>query len=55
MQASLKDFVVAIPGATLKADAMFTGVSTNSQTVAPGNLFIALRGERLARSAIASW
>jgi UDP-N-acetylmuramoyl-tripeptide--D-alanyl-D-alanine ligase len=46
MQASLKDFVVAIPGATLKADAMFTGVSTNSQTVAPGNLFIALRGER---------
>ncbi len=46
MQAALNTFVTAIPGATLTADALFTGVSTNSQTVAPGNLFVALRGER---------
>ncbi len=46
MQAALNEFVNAIPGATLSADAAFTGVSTNSQTVAPGELFVALRGER---------
>lgn len=46
MQAALNEFVTAIPGATLTADAAFTGVSTNSQTIEPGNLFVALRGER---------
>ncbi len=46
MQADLTDFVSAIPGATLSAPARFTGVSTNSQTVEAGNLFVALRGER---------
>ncbi len=46
MQASLKALVNGIPGATLTSDAAFTGVSTNSQTIASGNLFVALRGER---------
>ncbi len=46
MQAALNDFVNAIPGARLSAPAAFNGVSTNSQTVEPGNLFVALRGER---------
>ncbi len=46
MQAALSDVISAIPGATLTAPAQFTGVSTNSQTVAAGNLFVALRGER---------
>ncbi len=46
MQAVLNQFLTAIPGAVLSADAAFTGVSTNSQTVAPGNLFVVLRGER---------
>ncbi len=46
MQAELADLVGAIPGATLSAPARFAGVSTNSKTVEPGNLFVALRGER---------
>ena len=46
MQADLVDFVSAIPGATLSAPARFAGVSTNSQTVEAGQLFVALRGER---------
>lgn len=46
MQAALNELIPAIDGATLTADARFTGVSTNSQTVEPGNLFVALRGER---------
>ena len=40
MQADLTDFVAAIPGATLSAPARFTGVSTNSQTLEAGNLFV---------------
>ena len=46
MQATLADLLPSIPGARLTAPADFTGVSTNSQTVAAGNLFVALRGER---------
>lgn len=46
MQAALHELLNAIPGATLTADAGFNGVSTSSQTVEPGNLFVALRGER---------
>lgn len=46
MQAALNELLNAIPGASLTADAGFSGVSTNSQTVEPGNLFVALRGER---------
>ncbi len=46
MQAELADLVGAIPGATLSAPVRFAGVSTNSKTVEPGNLFVALRGER---------
>ena len=46
MQAVLNELVNAIPGAMLTANAGFTGVSTNSQAVEPGNLFVALRGER---------
>ena len=46
MQASLADLLPSIAGAHMTAPAQFTGVSTNSQTVAAGNLFVALRGER---------
>ena len=46
MQATLADLLPSIPGARMTAPADFTGVSTNSQTVAAGNLFVALRGER---------
>ena len=46
MRADLVDLVAAIPGARLTAPAQIDGVSTNSQTVVPGNLFVALAGER---------
>jgi len=46
MQASLADLLPSIAGARVTAPAQFSGVSTNSQTVAAGNLFVALRGER---------
>ncbi len=50
MQATLQELLSAISGASLRAPAdaaiAFTGVSTNSKTVEPGNLFVALRGER---------
>lgn len=46
MQASLHDLLSALPGATLTKPANFTGVSTNTKTIDPGNLFVALRGER---------
>jgi UDP-N-acetylmuramoyl-tripeptide--D-alanyl-D-alanine ligase len=46
MQASLADLLPSIAGARMTAPAQFSGVSTNSQTIAAGNLFVALRGER---------
>lgn len=46
MQASLHELLSAIPDARMSAPASFSGVSTNSKTVEPGNLFVALRGER---------
>ncbi len=46
MQASLADLLPSIAGARMTAPAQFSGVSINSQTVAAGNLFVALRGER---------
>jgi UDP-N-acetylmuramoyl-tripeptide--D-alanyl-D-alanine ligase len=46
MQATFADLLPSIIGARMTAPADFTGVSTNSQTVAVGNLFVALRGER---------
>lgn len=46
MKASLSQLKPWVAGALMKADAAFDGVSTNSQTVAKGNLFVALRGER---------
>ena len=50
MQATLHELLGTIPGAQLREPAdgavAFTGVSTNSKTVEPGNLFVALRGER---------
>jgi UDP-N-acetylmuramoyl-tripeptide--D-alanyl-D-alanine ligase len=46
MQATLTDLLPSITGARMTAPADFTDVSTNSQTVAVGNLFVALRGER---------
>jgi len=46
MKASLSQLKPWVAGAMMKADAAFNGVSTNSQTVAQGNLFVALRGER---------
>ncbi len=46
MHARLSELLTALPGARITADAAFTGVSTNSKAIAPGNLFVALRGER---------
>ncbi len=46
MQADFTDFLSALPDATLTAPARFDGVSTSSQSVEAGNLFVALRGER---------
>ncbi len=46
MHASLTDLLIALPDAKLTAPANFRGVTTNSKTVEPGNLFVALRGER---------
>jgi len=46
MEASLAELQLNVAGATATGDAVFRGVSTNSQTVVAGNLFVALRGER---------
>jgi UDP-N-acetylmuramoyl-tripeptide--D-alanyl-D-alanine ligase len=46
MQSTLFDLQPWLSGATAIADAPFDGVSTDSRKVAPGNLFVALRGER---------
>ncbi len=46
MQASLADLLPSIARGRMTAQAEFIGVSTNSQTVVAGNLFVALRGER---------
>ena len=45
MRGSLAQLMPAIAGARLVRDAAFEGVSTDSRTVAPGALFVALRGE----------
>jgi UDP-N-acetylmuramoyl-tripeptide--D-alanyl-D-alanine ligase len=46
MKASLADLQPWIAGSSVTADIDFDGVSTNSRDVVPGNLFVALRGER---------
>ncbi|MBK4733552.1 UDP-N-acetylmuramoyl-tripeptide--D-alanyl-D-alanine ligase [Noviherbaspirillum pedocola] len=46
MKSSLTQLLPRLTGATMSAAAAFDGVSTDSKTVAPGNLFVALRGER---------
>ncbi len=46
MRADLLQLQAVIPGARLTAPAHIEGVSTNSQTIATGNLFVALEGER---------
>ncbi|MFI4939567.1 MAG: UDP-N-acetylmuramoyl-tripeptide--D-alanyl-D-alanine ligase, partial [Burkholderiales bacterium] len=45
MQSSLSTLKAWLSAATATADAEFGGVSTDSRSVMPGNLFIALRGE----------
>jgi UDP-N-acetylmuramoyl-tripeptide--D-alanyl-D-alanine ligase len=45
MRASLADVIASMAGARLTQDAAFEGVSTDSRKVAPGSLFVALRGE----------
>jgi UDP-N-acetylmuramoyl-tripeptide--D-alanyl-D-alanine ligase len=45
MKASLADLQPSISGALVTGNAVFDGVSTDSRQVAPGNLFVALRGE----------
>jgi UDP-N-acetylmuramoyl-tripeptide--D-alanyl-D-alanine ligase len=42
----LAEAAAALGGRTSGADALFTGVSTDSRSVAAGDLFVALRGER---------
>ncbi|MDB5952893.1 MAG: UDP-N-acetylmuramoyl-tripeptide--D-alanyl-D-alanine ligase [Massilia sp.] len=46
MRASLAQLALALTGARLTNDADFNGVTTDSRNVAPGALFVALRGER---------
>ncbi|MDQ9171327.1 UDP-N-acetylmuramoyl-tripeptide--D-alanyl-D-alanine ligase [Oxalobacteraceae bacterium R-40] len=46
MKSSLAALQPWISGATITGAAEFSGVSTDSKTVASGNLFVALRGER---------
>jgi UDP-N-acetylmuramoyl-tripeptide--D-alanyl-D-alanine ligase len=46
MQSSLFDLQPWLTGASASIDAEFDGVTTDSRKVAPGNLFVALRGER---------
>ncbi|HVL77119.1 MAG TPA: Mur ligase family protein, partial [Noviherbaspirillum sp.] len=46
MKSSLAQLQPAISQAVATADAAFDGVCTDSRSVAPGNLFVALRGER---------
>jgi UDP-N-acetylmuramoyl-tripeptide--D-alanyl-D-alanine ligase len=45
MRGSLSQLAQAIPGARVVTDASFDGVSTDSRKLAPGSLFVALRGE----------
>lgn len=46
MKSSLHELQSWISGASVTADTEFTGVTTDSRSVSPGMLFIALRGER---------
>ncbi|MBV8030244.1 MAG: UDP-N-acetylmuramoyl-tripeptide--D-alanyl-D-alanine ligase [Betaproteobacteria bacterium] len=43
---ALADAAALIHGRASGGDAFFTGVSTDTRTIAPGDLFVALRGER---------
>jgi UDP-N-acetylmuramoyl-tripeptide--D-alanyl-D-alanine ligase len=45
MRASLAQLALALEGARMTADANFDGVTTDSRKLAPGALFVALRGE----------
>jgi UDP-N-acetylmuramoyl-tripeptide--D-alanyl-D-alanine ligase len=46
MKSSLAILQTVVRGASMKIDASFDGVSTDSRNLAAGNLFVALRGER---------
>ena len=46
MKTTLAELLPALSDATMSADAVFAGVSTDSRTAGAGNLFVALRGER---------
>lgn len=43
---SLRDAAALMPGARVLGDAVFTRVHTDTRTLQPGDLFVALRGER---------
>ncbi|MDL2283676.1 UDP-N-acetylmuramoyl-tripeptide--D-alanyl-D-alanine ligase [Oxalobacter sp. OttesenSCG-928-P03] len=45
MKTRLSEIRTWVPGSSVKGDASFEGVSTDSRTVGHGNLFVALRGE----------
>ncbi|HWU98935.1 MAG TPA: UDP-N-acetylmuramoyl-tripeptide--D-alanyl-D-alanine ligase [Oxalicibacterium sp.] len=46
MKSSLAVLQTVVRGASMKIDAAFDGVSTDSRNLSSGNLFVALRGER---------
>jgi UDP-N-acetylmuramoyl-tripeptide--D-alanyl-D-alanine ligase len=46
MRASLAPMIASISGARMTQNAAFDGVSTDSRLVSPGQLFVALRGEK---------
>jgi UDP-N-acetylmuramoyl-tripeptide--D-alanyl-D-alanine ligase len=45
MHGSLAQLLASLPGARMTGDVAFDGVSTDSRTLAPGQVFVALRGE----------
>ncbi len=46
INSNLTQLLPHLAGARLTQDAAFAGVSTDSRNIAPGNLFVALKGER---------
>ncbi|MEO6065600.1 MAG: UDP-N-acetylmuramoyl-tripeptide--D-alanyl-D-alanine ligase, partial [Lysobacterales bacterium] len=47
IEARLRDIVTALDGRLIDEDVQFRGVSIDTRTLQPGNLFVALRGARV--------
>ena len=51
MKRTLSDFARACGGELVGADRAYGGVSTDTRTLKPGELFVALRGPRYLKQA----